>query len=332
MAYEDLFTDGCLVEFHRSFWAGVSTLTPEDMGYPSNLSKKVYTLGKKRLLPSYLFRKFASRTSEMTHLWHSYSYEFPFRSARYMPNICIPEYMLRTNELIKGYQVVVNRFYDSYESHKLEMQEKHAEMARKVYLRLSVIQPDGLPSEDEYVEEYLDRIAKEYPDVESLKKKFGAWYIVYSLAVPRISRAQWNTEGEQHRALVMEQTYEKAMTTQAHEFLDSMGPQLRGVATRVLRKITRWEQNADSTNGIVLQALHSSLMEYQRKDMLGDSEFLEKYRSYDQRLGPLRVAQISKDSSIRKAVIDEARTLIAIAEDEGSIKALVQRYRKKINF
>jgi hypothetical protein len=110
-----LTREGVLISVSVRFWRAAKKLQAQDLGLdPDDVTKRLISLGHKRLLPKDALAAFALIESRAHALVEAGSFPFMNNVARYLPNAKLAEVTRRLGELENEFTIARGKFNDQY--------------------------------------------------------------------------------------------------------------------------------------------------------------------------------------------------------------------------
>lgn len=327
-----IFTHGNLVDINVSMWTAQKLLTPEDLGLKGTDISSAFSLGKKALIPVNVIAELKSLENKARHILIEFSFTFTFGGARFIPKKRFVEFAETMEPIIKRFNEKADDLAANYTKYRLEMRTEYIAAAKEAFVRATSLSVGITVTEDEFINQFIERIEKAYPKAEEIRKKFHMGYNVFQVALPDLSQANYEDLIEEGgKVRMMQDAYQKALYNKVNSFVESCTDELRGKATAVLTKFSNSLIGNKQINESSLTAVKIMIDEYEKMDFVGDKTFLERLKAFRIRcLDCFNAKVILTDKVVKNMVQDELRLILQAASDKAAIAELAKRYRAGI--
>lgn len=327
-----VFSHGNLVDINVSMWTGQKLLTPEDLGLKSTDISSAFSLGKKSLIPSNVIAELRSIENKARHVLIENSFAFTFGGARFVPKKTFIKFAEEMEKYIEKFNYLADDLAANYNQYRLDMRTEYIAAAREAYARNKTLTKGFDVTEDEFINNFIDRIEKSYPKVEDIRKKFHMEYNVFQVALPDVSQASYEDLLEEGgKVKMMQDAYQKALYKKVNSFVDTCASELRGKATAVLTRFSEALATDKRINEASLSSIKNMIEEYERMNFVGDDTFLSYLKSFRIKCIDCFTAKvILTDKVIKSMIQDELKKVLNYASDKSAIEELAKRYRMRI--
>jgi hypothetical protein len=329
---KNVFTHGNLVDINVSMWTAQKLLTAEDLGLRGTDISSVFSLGKKALIPVEVIAELKSLENKARHILIDYSFTFPFGGARFIPKKRFMEFVSAIEPVIKRFDEKSDDLANNYTQYRLEMRTEYISAAKEAYVRVTSLSSGIDITEDQFVNQFIERIEKSYPKVEEIRKKFHMDYNVFQVALPDLSQANYEDlleEGGKIR--MMQDAYQKTLYNKVNSFVEGCTNELREKATVVLTKFSKSLAEEKKINESSLTAVKLMIEEYEKMNFVGDKTFLDQLKNFQVRcIDCFSAKTILTDKVIKNLVQQELKVLLRAATNKGAIEELAKKYRASI--
>lgn len=327
-----VFSHGNLVDINVSMWTGQKILTPEDLGLKGTDISSAFSLGKKSLIPSNVIAELRSIENKARHLLIQNSFAFTFGGARFVPKKTFVKFAEEMEKYIQKFDHLADDLASNYSQYRLEMRTEYIAAAREAYNRIKALNQGFDVTEDEFINNFIDRIEKSYPKVDDIRKKFHMEYSVFQVALPDISRASYEDLLEEGgKVKMMQDAYQKALYNKVNSFVDTCANELRGKASEVLTRFSEALATNKRINEASLNSIKNMIDEYERMNFVGDDSFLKHLQMFRTKCIDCFTAKtILTDKVIKKMIQEELKKVLKYASDKKAIEELAKRYRMRI--
>lgn len=184
--WSDLFFAGSVVDLEVSLWRPFVRIKPEDLGIEDTPDvNRALSLGRHRLAPAKAMEDIALIAGQAKRSLEYHSLQFAMiRGARYVPNAALRELLGKLREYRRQFNDAVGAFCDRYEAVKAE--------------QLPIIERalQGAARTPEAAAAAFIRVQAEYPDVGTVRAKFGISWKVYAIQSAKNAAAKEAAEDE----------------------------------------------------------------------------------------------------------------------------------------
>jgi len=335
MSFEKVFTQGTLVDINIRVWRAQISLKAEEIGLRNEDIPTYYELGKKRLIPKNLLMKFFSLENTARSLLIKYSYSFAFGEARFVPKKCLLEFTNKFQLLQEQFEELKKEFLSKYDTYRLQMRPHFTEAAEISYKNaVAMSEHDhkelGI-TEDEYKNNYLEKIEMNYPAVEELEKKFKMEYNVFQVALPDLTSITYADITEQDSKIsLLENTQRKQLLRKVDQFF---GESIRDIRSRVTDALDRFEQAINGQhNKVSFSRIKEVLNTYEKMCFFDDKNFLVHVNIFREKcLDGFDSRMVRRDKTAKNIILEQIAKLKSIAQDQNSINEIIQQFRQKMN-
>jgi hypothetical protein len=336
----NIFKDGILVDVNVCFWSGAKALTAQDLGLEEKKIAEAYKLGHKMLIPTNTIKKFRALESKARHLVEQNSFKFPLGNARFIPKKKFPRVLKSLKEYQQEYNNLTNELIVNYESLRAEMLPIYRNAAKIAFERQIPIGTQEFSIEDQdrdkknFVERFLYRIGRYYPEAETLRTRFSLSWDVYEIALPRLKAGKAEQIADkQVRAEIANGAYREQTQKKIGAFIDEVVGTLRQETVTLCDKIIKNIKEGRVIKGRTLKALKDFIDNFSEFNFVGDAvvenqltalkeEFLEKHTT----------PAISKDVELQGELHRRLSLLSETASKMTDINSVTGEYHRKINF
>lgn len=174
VTWNDLFTQGTLIDYSTHLWRARIRLKPEDLGIdPTDDVQRALSFGCHRLAPASAFADINAVVNGYTSDIMEHSLNFPLlQGVRYVPDSEITELQRKLDKRSFEFGIAVDAFlaqYDNMMAEMLPIIEKALQEAAKT--------PDAASAA-------MSRVVTEYPSRDKVTQKFGLEWNFFTIAIP----------------------------------------------------------------------------------------------------------------------------------------------------
>jgi hypothetical protein len=330
---QEIFRKGCLIDLNVGMWMAERKLQPEDLGLTKEDLPATFILGHKKLIP-------ASAMAEIRHLEYQaretvtrYSFPFPFGWARFVPRTNLEECTSKLQHLIRCYDDAADKVVSEYDKHRMDMRSEFVTAAHEAYKRRTLLCGGLDQTEDDYVNEFLERINKVYPTPQELRRKYHMDFVVFQVQLPDITRATYEDIAQDaDKVRLLREAYTESIRQRVNTFSEQVVAQMRGEATEALSHAAKTFKEGKRLTKATLDVVRKMIDRYESMDLAGDEHFKGKLKEFKTRvLDMYKDKDIISDKGLRTNVTTELECLATMAADEASIRGLVDQYRKELS-
>lgn len=301
ITWNDLFTQGTLIDFSIHLWRARIRLTAEDLGIDSTEDvQKAISFGCHRLAPASAFETI----NAIIHAWErdifDHSLAFPIlEGVRYVPDDQVKVLQTKLDMHLRDFEIEVAAFLETYEA----MIQEQLPVIEKALA--------GAAKTPESAAAALSRIISEYPSRQRVAEKFGLEWNFFTISVPA-SKAAAQTA--------------KSAVPQIQKVVSGMVEQLRTeLAGKVANLISLAKKSQDGTaqtkDGFGKRSKQSALdvlMKVDRLNFLDDATLREQTKI-------LRSLLETDQSELNGVVRDLNRVQNALESDIATASAFAEK-------
>lgn len=174
ITWNDLFTQGTLIDYSVHLWRARIRLTAEDLGIDATDDvQKAFSFGCHRLAPTKSFEEINSAVNAWMKDIEDHSFDFPLlRGVRYVPDTQVPELQRKLDERKREFNIAVDEFLDRYNT-----------MMQEVLPTIEQALHDAAKT-SEAAKSAFSRVVQEYPSVSKVAKKFDLEWNFFTISIP----------------------------------------------------------------------------------------------------------------------------------------------------
>jgi uncharacterized protein DUF3150 len=284
MLLDVLTREGVLINVSVRYWRGTKKLNAEDLGLnPDEVSKRLVSLGHKRLLPKESTEPLALVEGRAHAFVENNTFPFFNGLAHFVPNTKLEQVTSKLTALEQEFWKAKERFLDQYASSREAALGEWKEMAQKL-----VREPERL----------LAAIEASFPPVQKLEATFGFEMRLFQIAAPGGMGLDLVALGDQQRVIAARDqaaqeaaakiraeteafvvdcvaTLRAQTATLCEEMLASIQHSENGVHQKTLNRLIRFVEQFKQMNFVNDQAMEQQL-ERVRQELL--SKGAQEYR------------------------------------------------------
>lgn len=332
MSFENVFTHGNLVDLNISMWSGERKLQPEDLGLESKDLSGIFSLGRKKLVPSHVIEKMRRLDSKARDCLIKNSVSFEFGGARFVPKKRFLDFVEGVEKIIEEFNREADSISENYTKYKLEVRKEYVEAASTAYERLSTLHKGLDVDKNTFINNFLERIDKAYPSASEIRSKYRMEYVVFQAALPDLSRASYDDIIEEsEKVKLLEEVYRKSLYNRVNSFIEKTLTSQREKATGVLKGFLDRLTSDKVIYEPAVNLVKDMIVEYEKMDFIGDTEFTNKLKNFKrQSLDIYKANDFRSNTKLRESVSDQIRILINDSLDRDIINEISYQYRMKI--
>lgn len=327
-----VFTHGNLVDVNVSMWTATKLLTHEDLGLGQTDISSAFSLGKKTLIPAEVIAELKALDNKARSILNNHSFKFTFGGARFVPKKRFMDFVVEMDEVIKQFNAKADDLSKNYMVYRQDMRSEYVKASHEAFARATSLCVGLDITEDEFVNNFLERIEQSYPKAEDIRGKFHMEYSVFQVALPDLSNASYeDLLDESGKVKMMEDAYRKSLYNKVNNFVESCTDEMRDKATSVLNRLSESLGSDRSITERTLNTTRKMIEEYEKMDFVGDNLFLEHLNMFKIKcLDCYNSKTINTSSVVKGTIIRELKTILKVAQDRSAIEALAHNYRMKI--
>jgi hypothetical protein len=332
MAFENIFTHGSLVDICVGIWTGTRQLQAEDLGLAEDKISEAFSLGHKNLIPYEVIAKFKNLDYKARYLLTKYSFPFEFGSARFVPKKRLLDFVTDIDLVIDEFNKAADDLVANYGRYRIEMRQQFVAAAHAAYTRMKQLH-GFVKSEDEFVNTFIERVEKFYPDSSKIREKFHMEYTVFQVALPDLSQANYADIAEENEKLQMLQlAYQKSLTRKVESFVERLTTDQRSRAQETLNRFSALLESDKRISEQSMDAVKNMITDFEHMDIVGDEGFLSMLKNFKMRVLDVYSAKdIKGNSKLRRSIIDEVAIVLGVVSDKAVITEIAAKYRERIN-
>ena len=354
MSIKNIFSNGVLIDVNISAWTGEKQLTADDLGIDPEKLPESFKLGKKSLIPTAVIQKLRHIDYLARRTLESKSYKFPFGSARFIPKKIFDEFNTEFETLKNNYMALVSDLVTNYDSYKRQMRTEFISAAKEAYERLTKlnniedqilciprIEKDANGkdvtvmkevTQDQYINEFLERIERCYPKVESLSRRFSMDFVAFQMELPDLTEATIDDVAEEHEKItLLQEAFQKKMRKEMESYAENIVRENRDRANDVIQTMTANIKNkkrfTETTYNMVLNMINTFISLNITDDIKLEQALMNFKIKY---LDGFSSKQIRESTTMQIDMLKDLTQINTIIQDASEIQALAESYRTKI--
>jgi hypothetical protein len=179
VTWNDLFTQGTLIDYSVHLWRARIQLKPEDLGIDmTDDIQKAFSFGCHRLAPASAFEEINAAVGGWERDIKEHSLAFPILDGvRYVPDDQVKVLQQKLDMRLREFNIAVEYFIAQYENMMTDM--------------LPIIEQALLSAAKtpEAAAAAISRVTQEYPSREKVAQKFGLEWNFFTIAIPASKEA-----------------------------------------------------------------------------------------------------------------------------------------------
>jgi archaellum component FlaC len=354
MSIKNIFSNGVLIDVNISAWTGEKQLTADDLGIDPEKLPASFKLGKKSLIPTATIQKFRHLDYLARKTLENKSYKFPFGSARFIPKKIFDEFNTEFETLKNNYMALVSDLVTNYDSYKRQMRTEFISAAKEAYERLTKlnniedqilciprIEKDANGkdvtvmkevTQDQYINEFLERIERCYPKVESLSRRFSMDFVAFQMELPDLTEATIDDVAEEHEKInLLQEAFQKKMRKEMESYAENIVRENRDRANDIIQTMTANIKNkkrfTETTYNMVLNMINTFISLNITDDIKLEQALMNFKIKY---LDGFSSKQIRESTTMQIDMLKDLTQINTIIQDASEIQALAESYRTKI--
>jgi len=228
----NLYRAGVVADLSFSCWGARAKLEEEDVGLEG--VSELIILGGKKLVPKEKMEKVYAPISEARGFLYKNSFEFPFGNSRFIPYSILKKITDKMDACGKEFWEGVEEFLSGYEVTRKEMLEEYDKVFEDI-LKQRKMNSNDIPAEKKKL---LDLLAKKYPSVSVLRKKFGFEFILFEVDSPDFKTIS-SEKALDNVAIskAAEQAYKERVEEKMDKFLEEVVSRLKAMVLDTVDKL-----------------------------------------------------------------------------------------------
>jgi len=355
MSIRNIFSNGILVDVNISAWTGEKQLTADDLGIDPKSLPDSFRLGRKCLIPPRIIEKFKHFDYLARKLLTTKSFAFPFGNARFLPKKIFDDFNTEFEALKSGYVSTVNDLVNNYDTYKREMRTDFIAAAKEAYERLTKLNdiedqllcisrtvkgPDGKDTtemvevtQDQYINEFLDRIEKCYPKPETIAQKFDMQFVAFQMELPDLTEATIDDVADENTKIrLLQDAFQKKMRIEMENYAEKIVKENRDRANVVIQTLTvniqAKKRFTETTFNMILNMINT----FTSLDIVDDARLGGALTSFKNKyLVNLDAKKIRESTPTQLQMLEDLKQINTIIQDAAEIQALADGYKAKIN-
>lgn len=333
----DIFKDGALFDLDVRYWSSAKNLTAEDLGLKQENVVEAYKLGRKMLIPTAVIKKFRALESQARHVLKTNSFKFPIGNARFIPKKKLVAVLEALKKIQAKYNTKIDELLLNYKKYRLEMIPIYTQAAEVAFRKSTRRKSDMGNQEYEdlkasYIKQFLARIQEYYPDVDTLRGKFGLDWTVYEIALPKLRKTDADSlVAAEDKKLIAEEEYRLQAQQKIGNFVEEVVVALRQETVSLCDKIITNIKEGKVVKGKTLNALKDFIDNFSELNFVGDARIEEELMILKKDFLDV-YSKEEKVEDIQDELNKRLGTLIKIASKTTDINAVTGEYKRRISW
>ena len=228
----------------------------------------------------------------------------------------------------------------NYETYKLAMRNEFLTAAKEAYQRITKINgvemitmDDGTEkTEDQFINEFLERINKVYPKPDTLRAKFSMSYVPFQMELPDLTEATIDDVAEENeKRTLLTQAYEKKMRKSMEAYAEDLVKQNRDRSNEVITKIIDNLKNGKRFDVRTVEMIANMIKDFSTLNIVGDFNLENTLKWFKESyLDKYNAKQIKESDQIKADMLRDITGIQAMINNAEDIQALATSYRTKI--
>jgi hypothetical protein len=174
ITWNDIFTQGTLIDFSVHLWRARIQLTASDLGIdPTEDVTAALSFGCHRLAPAKAFEQINTIVRQWQKAIEEHSLNFPLlNGVRYVPDDQITELQQKLEREQRAFNQAVQDFIDDYNN----IQEEMIPVLKSALYEAA--------KDEVSAEAAVDRVISEYPSAKRISEKFGLEWNFFNISLP----------------------------------------------------------------------------------------------------------------------------------------------------
>lgn len=327
-----IFTSGNLAYVTVGMWTGQKLLTPEDLGLKGTDISSAFSLGKKNLIPASVISELKALENKARATLIAYSFDFPIGAARFVPKTSVVKFVEEIDVIVKRFNDKADELAANYTNYRLEMRTEYVDAAKEAYERAKSLSQGMDKTENEFINEFIERIEQSYPKVQDIRKKFHMEYYLYKMDLPDVTQAKYeDLMDEGNKVRMMEDAFNRKLSKKVESFIDECTSGLRAKAAEVLGNFSEALKGNRRFSEATIKSIRSMIEDFERKNFVGDDVMIKHLTDFRTNVLDCFTADSIRTSKVvRKKILEDLQSVMRIATDESAIQEISRRYRMKI--
>jgi hypothetical protein len=272
-----------------------------------------------------------------------------------VPKRAFEDFNTEFEALKSGYMSFVQDLVINYDTYKREMRTDFIAAAKEAYERPTKLHdvedqvlclprttkgPDGEDvtvsveiTLDQYINEFLDRIEKCYPNQSTIASKFSMDFVAFQMELPDLTEATIDDVAEENqKIMLLQDAFQKKMRKEMEQYAEKIVKENRDRANKVIQALTTNIQKktrfTETTFNMILNMIETFISLNIVDDFLLE-EALKNFK--DKYLVKMNAKQIRQSAPTQLAMLEDLTQINAIIQNASEIQALAEAYKAKIN-
>jgi len=324
----NIFLDGILIDVRIRYWSGAKMLTAQDLGLKEDNIAEAYVLGRKMLIPSEAIRKFRAIEGRARGVVELNSFKFPIGNARFVPKKKFPRVLEALKKNKNEYDELTKELVTNYNQLRSQMLPVYEEAAQSAFER------QDEKEHDSFIEDFIERINKHYPDASTLSERFSLDWDVYEMALPRMKMGIADKiANKEIEAEIANGEYRKQTQEKIGAFMDEVVTTLRQETITLCDKIVSNIKEGKVINNKTLYSLNNFIEGFSDFNFMGDNTVANQLtRLKEDFLNKHSSSAFCKEGELQEELSRRLTGLSEVAAKITDISTVTGEYKRKINW
>jgi archaellum component FlaC len=187
-------------------------------------------------------------------------------------------------------------------------------------------------TQDQYINEFLERIERCYPKVESLSRRFSMDFVAFQMELPDLTEATIDDVAEEHEKInLLQEAFQKKMRKEMESYAENIVRENRDRANDIIQTMTANIKNkkrfTETTYNMVLNMINTFISLNITDDIKLEQALMNFKIKY---LDGFSSKQIRESTTMQIDMLKDLTQINTIIQDASEIQALAESYRTKI--
>jgi hypothetical protein len=325
----DLFSEGVLVDLDVGFWSGQKKLAAKDLGLDEKELPEVFSLGRKRLVPTEALGEIRRIESRAREAVEQNSHKFPIGGAQFVPIKRFVTLAAALDGLKAEFDREADAFCKGYQKFQDEVRPEYGKAADLAY-EIHKDRHGGRLSRADFTANFVAALEAAYPSPVGLRERFHFTWSVFEISMPgssatgrRVKVAEAVAEGEKIQEIEQEkrdavyaarQEYQRRVQEQIDKFAADVVTGLRQKTVEVCQRVAEFVKDGN-VRETSLDSIRSFIEQFSDLNFVGDEEIETQLSNLRKTvLNGHTAEQYRNDAQARKALVEALDGVSATAK------------------
>jgi hypothetical protein len=320
---------GLLVKLTVSIWTGTAQLEAPDLGLSDADISADYALGRKRLVPKDALDPIHTAARRAKYALDTLSLAMP-DGGRFVLRETVPEVLAELDRQRTAFQAAVDAFLAEYPRLREQMRPQWIAAAEQAWATQHARHPHA--DHDAWVQAFLARVDRAYPDLERLRRKFDFFWYTYQLALSELEEVDATAVAREEEARrARDAAYQAEVRARLDDALSRGIAALHDSVAQAFQRIIEHITSGRPLSDAALRRVRDTISRFRKLNVWGDSALDRALADFERDgLAAIDAAAVNRSTDLRTLFQQGLQRVVdAATAPEGDLSPLTGRLRRR---